>query len=144
MNAIVNHLGFSPIEANGIELEEEIISHHISISYDDVSQIIYTQKFGSTYYDYLICLPIEIKIVDYNVIENSKNLVKHIECMFRAHIADGSRNNPDIRIDSNYLSEVTHKFVCNMKIKITYLVLPEKFQIKPEGTIYCRSNIIYF
>ena len=104
MNAIVNHLGFSSIEAKGIELEEEVISHNISISYDDVSQSIYTKKFGTMEYDYLMCLPLEIKIVDYNLIENSKNLIEYIACSLNVRNPNDSFTNyAVIGISSNYL-----------------------------------------
>ena len=145
MNAIVNHLGFSSIEAKGIELEEEVISHNISISYDDVSQSIYTKKFGTMEYDYLMCLPLEIKIVDYNLIENSKNLIEYIACSLNVRNPNDSFTNyAVIGISSNYLSGATHKFVLNMNIKITYLVLPQELHIRNNGNISCSSNRITF
>lgn len=146
MNAIVNHLGFSSIEAKGIELEEEVISHNISISYDYVHQSIYTKKFGTMNYDYLMCLPLEIKIVDYNLIENSKNLIEYIACSLNVQNPDNNFTNyAVIRISSNYLSGATHNFVLNMNIKITYLVLPQELQIKNySGQISCSSNRITF
>ena len=124
MNAIVNHLGFSSIEAKGIELEEEVISHNISISYDYVNQSIYTKKFSNMNYDYLMCLPLEIKIVDYNLIENSKNLIEYIECSLAVENNEHNfENRAVIDISSNYLSGATHKFVLNMNIKINGLMI---------------------
>lgn len=145
MNAIVNHLGFSSIEAKGIELEEEVISHNISISYDYVSQSIYTKKFGNKSYDYLMCLPLETKIVDYNLIENSKNLIEYIACSFAVQNNNNSFTNyAKIKISSNYLSGATHTFVLNMNIKITYLILPQELQIQNySGQISCKSRITF-
>lgn len=145
MNAIVNHLGFSSIEAKGIELEEEVISHNISISYDYVRQSIYTKKFGSKSYGYLMCLPLETKIVDYNLIENSKNLIEYIACSLNVQQNDDNfQNYTTINFSSNYLSGATHTFVLNMNVKITYLVLPQELNIKNYGDISCSPDRITF
>ena len=145
MNAIVNHLGFSSIELKGIELEEEVISHNISISYDYVQQSIYTKKFSNMRYDYLMCLPLEIKIVDYNLIENSRNLIEYIACSLSVNNSkDNFTNYATIGISSNYLSGATHTFVLNMNIKITYLVLPQELHIKNYGNIFSSSDRITF
>lgn len=145
MNAIVNHLGFSSIELKGIELEEEVISHNISISYDYVHQSIYTKKFSTMSYDYLMCLPLEIKIVDYNLIENSRNLIEYIACSLSVQQNDNSfKNYATINFSSNYLSGATHIFVLNMNVKITYLVLPQELNIKNYGDILCSPDRITF
>ncbi len=141
MNAIINHLGFSLIETKGIELEEEIVSGELEVYSSGYSLTLYTQKFGQTTYNSVVCLPLEIKVVNYNLIVNNQNLIKNIFCNFKVNnIEETGQYNIQVDMTPSYSASNKIHLEVEVDAKITYLVLPEKFHIACEG-ISCSTYL---
>lgn len=139
MNAIVNHLGFSPIEAKGIELEEEIVSGHLQTYTSGYKPTFDTKKFGRITYSSVVCLPLEIKIAHYHLIRNNKNLIKYVFCNFV--IQHNSEYSIYVAMSPSYSSSDYINFEIEIDAKITYLVLPEKLNIYTSQAISCDTYL---
>lgn len=139
MNAIVNHLGFGLIESKGIELEEEIVSGHLQTYTSGYELTLDTKKFGHIEYSSVVCLPLEIKIANYRLIRNNKDLIEYVFCNFV--IRHNSKYSIYVAMKPSYSSSDDINFEIKIDAKITYLVLPEKLNIYTFEAISCSTDL---
>lgn len=145
MNAIVNHLGFNPFEVKGIKLKEEIVSDNVAITYSDVRQTKYTEMFGHTYYDSVVCLPLEIKVLNYDLIKNEGNYITYLSYSFTTELNQDNKYQIYYSYSSNYVdSDIIHNFSIRFTIKLSYIVLPESLDINTTGRLFGKSDKLTF